>query len=642
MDDESNKIEEGKKDEDGGNTEKVNVLVDVSKDGFEAHITLIRASESPKVDIEDIKSALFDKGVRFGIKEEMLVILEAEPKFNERILIASGIKPTDEKDGYIKYNVDTGSAVKVETDEIIAEIIPPEEGAEGETVLGDKIPPKAGTLVQVPSLVNAIISPEKKNFIVSTTTGYLTIEQASIKVEPFFSLKVSPDRMKAFIKVTKLLNEGDFSADDIKQLLSDKKIVYGINDTGIKSIFERNRFNEEILIARGKQVVHGKNGEIKLNFDTELKPEMDEQGNVDYKNLNLIQNFSKDDRLAEAIPPVEGKEGCDIFGETIVPMKGKQAILPLGTNVNLDPENTDYLLASTDGCVKVKGKNINIDPVFVVKSNVDYETGKISFLGSVIIKGDVLTGFNVKAKGDIQIDGLVEDSNIESEGDILIKAGFMGKGKGRIVSGGRVMAKFCDNQSIKAGNDILITDFVMHCNIETKGQLIVSNQNGIIIGGDIFAVKGVEAKVIGNNEGVYTKIFAGIDKETREKIDEKKVQLSKNIKNKEEIEKALEILHKEKSRRKKLPKEKEQLLEKINMAKEKVDEDKIKLVQEIEELEAKMEEFKSAKVRVIDVVHPGTNITIYNKSINITEPLKYVYFKYSESGLVAEDLSALE
>ena len=78
------------------------------------------------------------------------------------------------------------------------------------------------------------------------------------------------------------------------------------------------------------------------------------------------------------------------------------------------------------------------------------------------------------------------------------------------------------------------------------------------------------------------------------------------------------------------------------MAKEKVDEDKIKLVQEIEELEAKMEEFKSAKVRVIDVVHPGTNITIYNKSINITEPLKYVYFKYSESGLVAEDLSALE
>ena len=38
-----------------------------------------------------------------------------------------------------------------------------------------------------------------------------------------------------------------------------------------------------MLVARGKKVVNGKDGEINYFFETEIKPKMDDRGNIDYK-----------------------------------------------------------------------------------------------------------------------------------------------------------------------------------------------------------------------------------------------------------------------------------------------------------------------------------------------------------------------
>ena len=65
-------------------------------------------------------------------------------------------------------------------------------------------------------------------------------------------------------------------------------------------------------------------------------------------------------------------------------------------------------------------------------------------------------------------------------------------------------------------------------------------------------------------------------------------------------------------------------------------------IAEIEKLESKIDEFKKAIVKIIDVVYPGTSITIYNKHITVNEPIKYVYYKYTEEEIVAADLEELE
>ena len=57
-------------------------------------------------------------------------------------------------------------------------------------------------------------------------------------------------------------------------------------------------------------------------------------------------------------------------------------------------------------------------------------------------------GFNIKAQGNIEIHGVVEDSLIETEGAIFVKKGFVGNGRGVIRSRlNSITAGFVQNQN---------------------------------------------------------------------------------------------------------------------------------------------------------------------------------------------------
>ena len=181
----------------------------------------------------------------------------------------------------------------------------------------------------------------------------------------------------------------------------------------------------------------------------------------------------------------------------------------------------------------------------------------------------------------------------------------MGRGEGKIIAQGNVNAKFCKNENIISEGDIYISEYIMHCNIQTKGKLFVTDKTGLIVGGEIYAVKGIEAKVIGNENYTPTKLFVGVDKEFNEKLRTTKAHLAENVEHITNIEKK-------------------------------------NIIAEIEKLESKIDEFKKAIVKIIDVVYPGTSITIYNKHIVVNDPIKYVYYKYTEEEIVAADLEKLE
>ena len=170
-------------DEDAKN---VNVVIEVSKDEVEVYLTLIPLTESPAFSPDEIRKELSEKGIKIGIKEEVLVHLDKEIKFNERLLIASGTRPTEGKDGTIKYFFESNQTVKIKKGEKIAEIIPPEEGAEGTTVLGEKIPFQEPIKARIPRLINVEFSPENEDFLVANIDGYLFIDQSNIQVAPYF------------------------------------------------------------------------------------------------------------------------------------------------------------------------------------------------------------------------------------------------------------------------------------------------------------------------------------------------------------------------------------------------------------------------------------------------------------------------
>jgi len=624
------------------NNKDVNIVIEVSQDKYEAYVTLVPLTESPVFSVDEIREELSHKGITFGIKEDVLALLQREMKYNEKLLIASGAKPKAGRDGFIRYSFEINETAKVKKGEKVGEIIPPEEGVEGVSVFEDKIPPKEKKKAKVPKLINVEFSPENENILISRNDGYILIDKSTAKVTPFFELEELVNQYEAYITVKKPLHKGDFNSEDLKRYLSDNNIVHGILEEKIKNIFKLEKFDERILVARGEKVVNGKDGKIKYYFDTEVKPREDKRGNVNFKELNLVHIVKKGDKLAEIFPPEKGTEGCTIFGKKIPPKEGKPIILPSGKNTHPDLNNPNILLAKIDGHVLLKGKNIQVEPVFIVKGDVDFSTGNIDYIGSVIVNGDVKSGFSIKAKNDVQVSGVVEDAVIEAGGNVLLKTGFIGKNEGKITAQGNVMVKFCENEHIICDGDIYIDEYVMHSTIQARGNLIVMDKKGLIVGGEIYAVKGIEVKIIGNRNYTSTNIFAGVDKDINDKIKEKREFLVKNEENKKEIEKAINKIMPSKFVMLTLPKDKKILLDKLNKVKDKLEEEEKELTAEIDKLESALGEFKHAVIKILDVVYPGTSITIYNRHLKVEEPMKYVFYKYTEKDIVAADLSELK
>jgi uncharacterized protein (DUF342 family) len=620
---------------------EVNIMLEVSRDKLEVYVTLIPLKKSPAFSVDEIRNALSDKGITFGIKEEVLVQLEKEVKYDEKLLIASGIEPTEGKDGTINYFFKRNEPEKVNVGDKIGEIIPPEDGVDGTDVFAEKIPCPDTIKAQLPKLTNVDFSPEKKNLLVAKINGYLQIAENAVQVAPFFILEKIADEYEAYIKVKKRLNKDDFDTEDLRQFLKDHEIVYGILEDTIKDIFQKEKYDQPVLIALGKKVVNDKDGEVKLSFDTEIKPKFDEKGNVDYKELNLIQNVKKGDKLAEVTSPKKGAEGCTIFGKKISPKEGVKPAPPVGENTCPDPDNPDVLVAEIDGAAKLKGFLVQVEPVFLVKGDVDFSTGNIDFVGSVIVNGDVKSGFKIKAKVDVQVDGVVEDAVIEAGGDVLIKMGFIGREEGKIVAQGKVTATYCVSENIISEGDINIIEYIMHSNIQTKGNLFVKEKKGLIVGGECYAVKGIEANTIGNESYAATSVVAGIDKEIGERLRLKRAYLWKNAEHITEIDKVIKKIQRLRLVKKDLPPDKVELLDTMAKVRKKKLDIKDKLAAEIKELESKTHGCEEVLIKVFDTVYPGVSVTICNRHLSVNEPTKYVYYKYSEAGVIAADMEEL-
>ncbi len=566
--------------------QSVTINVEVSQDKSEAFVTIIPLTDDPHCTQEEIKNALNDKGIKFGVDEKKLAELLNDIQFDERIQIASGTKPEDGKDGTITYKYPPKVKSKIGKGDIIGETISPKEGKNGIDVFQEAIQALPVKNVGVPELINAGFAPDDPSRILANIDGYLLIDQA-VQVIPFFTLDEITDHYEAEVTVTKLMKSGDFTSEDLKEFLKSSNIVFGILNKEIESIFAKGKFEQKIVVAKGRTVKDEKDGKVKYYFDTELKPFKDEKGNVDYKKLNFIQVVNKGDKLAEIVPPVKGVVGCTILGETIQPKEGQIPLLPSGNNVHSDPGNPNVLISEIDGTVSLKGKNVEVDPVITIKENVDYSTGNINFDGSVIVNGDVKSGFNIQAHGDVQINGLVEDSHIVSHGNVLVKTGFIGKGDGTISAQGNVVTKYCDTQKIKCEGNLEIGDFVMQSNIHTKGKLTVTEQTGLIVGGEIYAMEGVEAKVLGNQNYTQTTIYAGVDNEYRDLMRMLGLKLAKNIEQKSEVEKALAMYKRRLLVKKTISESKKILIEKLKQLQIKLLDEESSIRSEIETQEKK-------------------------------------------------------
>lgn len=351
----------------------------------------------------------------------------------------------------------------------------------------------------------------------------------TLRLENYFHIHVASDKLTADLTMIKRIDneEMTFSLEELEQFIKEHGIIFGVDGEKLKEIVQHpNEHVYPVRIATGVPAVSGKDGY--LNHELQSNENKDQKNNdrFNFWEVLKIPSVTAGETIATVIPPTEGQNGKDIFGEEINAVKGKPYKLRQGKNVRHDKES-GAVIALVDGQISYGKRTVHVYPLYEVNGNLDLKTGNIDFVGSVVIRGDIPTGFTVKAKGDIQVYGLVEGAQLIAGGSVLITGGFMGMNRGRVLAGKDATISYVNQGTVHAEGNISVRKSILNSHCTAGADILV--QSGAIIGGKLSAGRYIIASEIGNEVHAKTELFFGIsqqilDRERAIKLEEKQLK----------------------------------------------------------------------------------------------------------------------
>ncbi len=331
-------------------------------------------------------------------------------------------------------------------------------------------------------------------------TSETTQEQAPQPRAAQAYLHVSKDRMAAWIYVIPPFNDGqDIKEEDLKTILNQEHVSTGIMEESLKSIIENQIYGQAVLVAKGILARNGIDGSIKDHFKRDLKLEFieDENGSVDYKNLNNIQSVKEGEIICSIALAVPGKNGMTINGNPYpCTIQGSDVLVPAGRNTVLTEDRT-LLISQKTGHVTFANGKFQVDPILKINGNIDNSTGNLDYDGDILITGDVRNGFSVKATGRIDIRGSVEGAQIAAQGSITIASGMSGNGRGTLTSDSDVKCRYLEHCTVTAKGNVY-AESIINSKIESGQDINVTSGMGVIIGGTLLAANSINARIIGS------------------------------------------------------------------------------------------------------------------------------------------------
>ncbi|WP_168122228.1 FapA family protein [Paenibacillus sp. HB172176] len=369
----------------------------------------------------------------------------------------------------------------------------------------------------------------------------------SSDLESYLRVQTSADKLSAFLTFSKMSDEFECRPGDLESFLKSHGVVFGIKLDVLNEICKLPLAfcKEQTLVAQGKNALPGKDGTVRFVYDmsdNDQKPSKEQNGKVNLKEVSNLKNVTRGMLIAELVEPLEGEAGMTVTGEELASKLGKRARFKLGKNVVLNNEQT-AMYAALDGLITITDKSkINVFPVYEVNGDVNYSVGNIDFVGTVVIRGNVLNGFRVKASGDIRVVGGVEGAELESEGSIDITGGIMASGKGFVKAGRNVKCSFVQEGNVYAAEDVIVSQSIMHSMVKAGRSIYCSGAKGLIVGGSIQAGDLVSGRTIGNAMSTATSIEVGVNPSLREEMIEQRARIKESRESIDKTDKALVIL----------------------------------------------------------------------------------------------------
>jgi uncharacterized protein (DUF342 family) len=417
--------------------------------------------------------------------------------------------------------------------------------------------------------------------------------------------------------------------DYIRDLLEKLNIVYGIQWESIQDAVQEcnlgRKILRNILIAQGDPPVSEIAEYMQINPYLGQSGKAKEDGKIDYRSQSPFIIVKKDQALAKQKSRKIGRDGKNVHGAVIPHGTLRPAGVSGGKNTRMEGR---YLLSNINGQFVETGGVVSVSDSLVIKGGVGYKTGNIIFPGDVVIDGPVSDGFKIYSGGSVTIKQTFDVTDAVTRNDLTVAGGLIGRGRALVKVGGSMRSKFIENCLVAARKTIFVDLEIINSNVFTLENLEMSDR-GRILGGEIWAVRGLRTGAIGKKTGKPTRIHCGIDFTIEQE--------------KEKNNNMLRILAAKLARLRELladPSAEGEKKAKLEQLRLRLEEEERKASSKAAELMGRLNTDENAAVEVSGEIAEKTLIEICQVALFVTSPLKKVRIRLDKGNgkLVTENL----
>lgn len=286
---------------------------------------------------------------------------------------------------------------------------------------------------------------------------YLKVELSDESKETVWEIKIDKTKLKAILKMRpgyrkekvlmdhkpdlhleinlkeSIIPQQTLTLTPVLEKLLELGVVHGINYNEITRACESTEIGE-YEVATGAKSLSGENGRLEYMIDLDLdnetvEPKERSDGSIDYRDIRHIPSVEKGQVIAIIHPPIPGKTGITVTGETLIPTQVHDLKIRQGKGITLTKEDTQ-IVATESGRPKIEQRGILVKVSIMQKlfhqQDVDLASGNIHFIGDVEVTGNVNETMKIEAEGDVLIKGNVNMATIIAGDSIVINRNVIG------------------------------------------------------------------------------------------------------------------------------------------------------------------------------------------------------------------------
>jgi uncharacterized protein (DUF342 family) len=480
--------------------------------GSERVTAQVRVPGGVFVNLATLRDLLRSLGVLYGTDAQALCALSHLDLKERFVVVASGHLPPDLIDRQLQLNPSVKVPMTVAKGDSLGRLSG-EGPFLGHAVDGQSLWPKWPSVCGHGLLLSedGVVLCQCAGTLQRDAQGTLSIELASpITVMTSVELRFNLERTTLHITIPAWHY---LPMIILQQALIQAKVVRGIHNNIMIDASVAHATVRVLEVASGIPTRHGVDGRVEMLIDEHIHLRVEGNGRVDYREHGRIEDVNGGAALGRILPPTTGVHGVDVHGAYLEARPGRtlNPAQVIGEGAELDAQHPDIIRAVATGHFhRDRIGRLCVQGRYVVDEHVDYHHGNIQTKLSVAIKGDIRAGFTVKSEGDIEVMGVIEDARVTAQGNLVVRGGIL-PGSNRVKAHGDIDAKHVASRQLKC-KELRVTNSLRWSHVMAVGDIIAKE----ILGGNLTAGGNITCDVLGNSDGLHTRLQAGLDPYTAE------------------------------------------------------------------------------------------------------------------------------